>query len=92
MSAEINYETQNMSSMLFAQLAGVKVFTKLDLSEAYQQLVLDEESKKYIVINTHCGLFRYNDETVWNIVGSWNFPTNNVESPSKNLQSRCLPG
>ena len=61
MSAEINYETQqNMSSMLFAQIAGVKVFTKLDLSEAYQQLLLDEESKKYVVINTHWGLFRYN--------------------------------
>ena len=30
------------------------------MSQAYQQLVLDEESRKYIVINTHCGLFQYN--------------------------------
>ena len=60
MSAEINYETQNMSSTLFAQLAGVKVFMKLDLSEAYQQLLLDEESKNYVVINSHQGLFHYN--------------------------------
>ena len=29
--------------------------------------------------------------TVWSLVGSWNFPMNNGESPSKNLQSRCLP-
>ena len=35
------------------------MFTKLDLSQAYQQLPLDEESKQYIVVNTHKGLFRY---------------------------------
>ena len=36
-----------------------KTFTKLDLSQAYQQLKLDTESRKYVVINTHKGLFRY---------------------------------
>ena len=45
---------------LFAQLAGGKAFTKLDISQAYQQLVLDEEPRKYVVINTQCGLFLYN--------------------------------
>jgi hypothetical protein len=45
---------------LYATLGGGKEFTKLDLSQAYQQLVLDEESKKYTTINTHKGLFRYN--------------------------------
>ena len=30
------------------------------LSQAYQQLELDEESKRYTVVNTHRGLFRYN--------------------------------
>ena len=35
-------------------------FTKLDLSQAYQQVSLAEESRKYVVINTHRGLFRYN--------------------------------
>jgi hypothetical protein len=44
---------------LFAKLAGGKKFTKLDLSQAYQQLPLDKESKQYVVINTHKGLFRY---------------------------------
>ncbi len=44
---------------LFASLAGGQKFTKLDLSQAYQQLILDEESRNYVVINTHKGLFRY---------------------------------
>ena len=45
---------------LFAKLAGGQKFTKLDMSQAYQQLCLDEESQKYVVINTSKGLFRYN--------------------------------
>ena len=44
---------------LFVHLAGGKTFTKLDLSQAYQQLPLDEESKSFVVINTHKCLFRY---------------------------------
>ena len=45
---------------LVAALAGGKTFTKLDLSNAYLQLPLDEPSKEYLVINTHKGLFKYN--------------------------------
>lgn len=45
---------------LFATLAGGKQFSKLDLSQAYQQLLLDDKSAKLVKINTHCGLFRYN--------------------------------
>ena len=45
---------------LFAKMSGGTKFTKLDLSQAYQQVRLDEESKKYVVINTHKGLFQYN--------------------------------
>ena len=39
---------------------GGKKFTKLDLSQAYQQLLLDEDSAKYVTVNTHRGLYRYN--------------------------------
>lgn len=35
---------------LFASLSGGKTFTKLDLSQAYLQLVLDEESQKFVVV------------------------------------------
>lgn len=44
---------------LFATLAGGKVFSKIDLSFAYQQLELDAKTKLYLSINTHKGLFRY---------------------------------
>ena len=37
-----------------------EILTKLDMSQAFQQILLDEESKSYVVINTHKGLFRYN--------------------------------
>ena len=44
---------------LLATLAGGEKFTKLDMSKAYQQLLLDEDSKKYTTINTYKGLFQY---------------------------------
>ena len=45
---------------LFVALTGGKAFSKLDLSQAYQQLVLDETSKPFTTISTHRGLYRYN--------------------------------
>ena len=44
---------------LFATLAGGKIFNKLDLSNAYQQLELAEESQKYLTINTPRGVYAY---------------------------------
>ena len=44
---------------LFVRLRKGRHFSKLDLSQAYQQLPLDEHSKKYVVINTRRGLFCY---------------------------------
>ena len=45
---------------LFTKLVGGKTFTKLDLREAYLQIELEEESKQYVTINTHKGLFKFN--------------------------------
>ena len=46
---------------LLATLGGGNKFTKLDMSQAYQQLLLNEESKTFTTINTHnLGLFLYN--------------------------------
>ena len=48
------------SEDLFNKLAGGQAFSKLDLSHAYQQIVLSEESRKLVTINTSLGLFQYN--------------------------------
>ena len=42
---------------LFATLIGGKLFLKVDLSQAYQQLPLEEESKKLVMINAQKGVF-----------------------------------
>ncbi|XP_063374893.1 uncharacterized protein K02A2.6-like [Cydia amplana] len=44
---------------LFTKLHGGQQFSKLDLSQAYAQCVLDDESQKLTCINTHKGLFLY---------------------------------
>ena len=53
---DVNQYPLPRSKELFAALNGGVHFTKLDLSEAYMQIELDEESKKFLVINTHKGL------------------------------------
>ena len=42
---------------LFSKLAGGKSFTKLDLSQAYLQIPLDDSSKELLVINTYKDCF-----------------------------------
>ena len=44
---------------LFATLAGGRIFSNLDFSNAYQQLELTEESQKYLTINTHKVVYAY---------------------------------
>ena len=44
---------------LFANLEEGKSFTTLDLSQAYQQLPMDEDSRQSVVINPHKCLSRY---------------------------------
>ncbi len=54
-----NYPIPKTEDLLTCLRGGDK-FTKLDFSHAYNQLMLDEESKNAVTINTHKGLFRYN--------------------------------
>jgi len=44
---------------LIVKMSGATCFSKIDLSQAYNQIELDD-TNKYTVINTHRGLFRYN--------------------------------
>ena len=47
-------------SDLLTCLTGGQRFTKLDLTAAYQQMLLDKESAKLVTINTHQGLYECN--------------------------------
>ncbi|XP_064470249.1 uncharacterized protein K02A2.6-like [Ornithodoros turicata] len=51
------YPLPKIDEML-AALAGGKRFSKIDLSQAYQQVVVDEQSSQYLTLNTHKGLYR----------------------------------
>lgn len=44
---------------LFTTLTGGKIFSKIDLSNAYQQMVLEDRARDLVTINTHRGLYRY---------------------------------
>ncbi len=52
------YPIPRMEDM-FAVLSGGEKYTKLDMSHAYQQILLDKTSKQYVIVNTHKGLFTY---------------------------------
>ena len=45
---------------LLTTLSGGKIFSKIDLSHAYQQMPLDNPSKELVTINTHHGSYHYN--------------------------------
>ena len=44
---------------LITKIADHKFYSKIDLKNAYLQIKVDDESQKYLVINTHLGLFKY---------------------------------
>ena len=44
---------------MFPVMAGGRKFTKIDLTQAYLQLTLAEESREYTTINTPKGLFQF---------------------------------
>ena len=58
-SLEIDQYPLPKPDELFATLAGGKMFSTLDLSHAYNQLMLDDVSRNLVTINTHHGLYRY---------------------------------
>ena len=44
---------------LLTVLAGGQRFSKLDLSHAYEQILLHPDDRKYTTISTHLGLYQY---------------------------------
>lgn len=45
---------------LLASINNGKIFSKLDLSNTFQQLELDDDSKHLVTISTQRGLYQYN--------------------------------
>lgn len=62
--AKIYVPIPKMEAIIACLTAGEK-YTKLDKSHAYQQIVLDEELRKCVTVNTHKGLFTYIKVTFW---------------------------
>ena len=58
-SLEIDKHPLPKPDDLFATLSGGKIFSKIDLSQAYQQMTLHEDSRHLVTINTHRGLYQY---------------------------------
>ena len=56
---DVPYPTPTIEE-IFAGLSGGKKFTKLDLSAAYNQLELSENSKKLLAWSTHKGIYLVN--------------------------------
>ena len=74
---------------LFSKLAGGKSFTKLDFSQAYLQIPLDDSSKVLLVINTPKGLFRYT-QMPWHFVSSRDLSKINGECTARVVTCRSL--
>ena len=72
---------------IFASLSNGKVFSKLDLSQAYLQLPMDDESKPYLTINTHQGL---QPTPLWCGFRTSNFSEDDGHCPTWNHWSRML--
>ena len=66
---------------IFASLANGKSFTKLDLAHAYQQLILDDDSRPYTT----------NPPTLWCVSCSCHFPANNGIPPGWSTSCLHLP-
>ena len=75
---------------IFASLAGGKLFTTLDLSQAYQQLMLDEESKELITISTHLGVVSLQPTSFWSGLGTRNFSMDNGITATWTARSQML--
>ena len=45
---------------ILASLAEGEKYTTLDLHQAYLHMEMSDESKKYLTINTHKGLYQFN--------------------------------
>ena len=74
---------------LFATLVGGVLFTKLDMSQAYLQVVLDDQAKELLTINTHKGLFPY-DRLPFGVLSAPGIFQCTMESLLSDTYSQCI--
>ena len=55
---ETIYPIPHMADLI-TKVAGHKFYSKIDLKNAYLQIQVSDESQKFLVINTHLGLYKY---------------------------------
>ena len=77
---------------LFGSLSGGKTFTKLDLQNAYQQLLLEEKSQELVTLNTHRGLVPIYMATLRDSFCISNFPKNYGNSVTSFSRCMCILG
>ena len=75
---------------LFTALAGGGTYIKLDLSQAYTQIPLDPSVKKFTVINTPRGLYRYKPVAIRHLVSARGFLKGNGKLIASTTGSRSL--
>lgn len=68
---------------LFSTLSGGKIFSKLDLSQAYLQIPVDESSKPYLTVNTQCGLC-LQPSPIWSHIYTSYIPENHGHCAARN--------
>ena len=74
---------------LFPTLAGGVLFTKLDMSQVYLQLALDDQAKELLAINTHKGLFPY-DRLSFGVLSAPGIFQCTMESLLSDTYSQCI--
>mgnify|MGYP002804730420 CR=1 FL=1 len=74
---------------LLSNLSGGKKFTKLDLSQAYHQLELNSESRKFTTINSPYELYQYK-RLVYGINSAVSIFQRTIENVLKGLPGCCV--
>ena len=55
-----NHNTLPSPEEILNKVNGGKIFSKIDLSDAYLQIKVEGNSSKHLCINTHRGLYKFN--------------------------------
>ena len=77
---------------LFASLAGGKVFSRLDLSQAYLQLPLAEDSQPLVTVNTHKKAVSFSLVALWSVISPSPIPAHNGDPAAGPTSGLCIPG